>query len=691
MSAPGKVTLSTVVNRLEAIGAEPHRNPSGTYVARCPLHDDDSPSMTVAKGKSAPVVAHCFTCGRSEDWFPRLLVRLADDAPLPPAAPTAKRSGSTGGSGHGTPVAAYDYSTGGKVVARKVRYEDGTRKSFGWSRPYGSSWASGLGSGRRVEHLPLYRADEVAASAASDTSDASTDVPIVYVVEGEKDADSGAAAGLVTTTSAGGAGNPLPDDIEVLRDRHVVVIADNDQAGQRHALAWRTRLTGVAASVRLALPAVDKPKADLTDHLEAGHGVDELRFVADDVSLSAVLDELESWLGTYIATREAYGIYVLALWIAHCHAMEAWYSTPRLLIGSALPGCGKSTTMEHIEHLTPDALMGSNATPALLARITKDGPRPILLDESDNLLDRKREGIGDLIAMLNSGYKKSGTRPVLVPVKGGDYTPAIMPTYAPVAFAGIGDHLPDATLSRTIVVQLDRARPGQVQDSDWQFIEPAAHALRDRLAYAVAGVVDALTIARPDLPVRGRDAEVWRPLVALADAAGGRWPRVARDALAAVMSEAELDREAGITRDRPSLVLLRDLRDVWPAGETFVRTATLVDLLAAHSPETWGLEARFGTIKPKRVGQLLRDYGVRPERNPERTSRGYVLSDLERAWSTYVEGTPDHASNASDESDPSATSVRSVLSEDALTTLDALDASPAPLWEWPSESIGAGQ
>ena len=57
-----------------------------------------------------------------------------------------------------------------------------------------------------------------------------------------------------------------------------------------------------------------------------------------------------------------------------------------------------------------------------------------------------------------------------------------MSTFAVVALAGIGDHLPDVVLSRSITLRLDRANNGEVSPSDWRRIEASAHQLRDALA-----------------------------------------------------------------------------------------------------------------------------------------------------------------------------------------------------------------
>src|SRR5262245_56966113 len=114
----------------------------------------------------------------------------------------------------------------------------------------------------------------------------------------------------------------------------------------------------------------------------------------------------------------------------------------------------------------------------MLARLLDASPRTLLIDEADRNLRPDRDGVEDLIAVLNTGYKRGGTRPVLVPSQGGNWTVKEMSTFAAVAMAGIVPDLPDDTLSRTITITLLPDIGGQVEDSDWEQIEADGEAAR---------------------------------------------------------------------------------------------------------------------------------------------------------------------------------------------------------------------
>ena len=113
----------------------------------------------------------------------------------------------------------------------------------------------------------LYRLPELLRAAPFAT---------VFICEGEKDCNALHERGLIATTNPGGAGKWLPSMSEHLRNRNVVILPDNDDAGEKHADDVARALQGIAKSVRvLRLP--DLPdKGDVSDWLAAGGTAEEL-------------------------------------------------------------------------------------------------------------------------------------------------------------------------------------------------------------------------------------------------------------------------------------------------------------------------------------------------------------------------------------------------------------------------------
>ncbi|MCU1718856.1 toprim domain-containing protein [Pseudomonas sp. 5P_3.1_Bac2] len=97
----------------------------------------------------------------------------------------------------------------------------------------------------------------------------------VFVVEGEKDVLSLESLGLVATCNAGGAGK-WPDTFnEHFIGRSVVILADNDEPGRKHASKVAANLNLVTQANILCLPNLP-PKGDVSDWLDAGGTVEQL-------------------------------------------------------------------------------------------------------------------------------------------------------------------------------------------------------------------------------------------------------------------------------------------------------------------------------------------------------------------------------------------------------------------------------
>jgi hypothetical protein len=278
--------------------------------------------------------------------------------------------------------------------------------------------------------------------------------------------------------------------------------------------------------------------------------------------------------------------------------------------------------------------MASLSSPAMLARILDAGMRTFLIDEADRSLSPNNKNIDDLLAILNSGYKRGGTRPVLVPVKEGWKT-SEMPTFCPVAMAGNSPNLPEDTRSRSLRVLLMPDVDDSIEESDWEWIDQDARDLGMGLAAWADTVRDDVRMTRPNLPdgIKGRARERWAPLKRVADAAGGRWPAVVDQLAREDIAEQELAREEGAVMERPHVVLMQHLTMVWEAGETFVPTETLIDRLVSAHPETWGEFSPFGKrLTAQRLGRMLsNNYKIHSSRPDANGSRGYTAATLSTA------------------------------------------------------------
>lgn len=261
--------LSRVLARLTGVVGSGRQ-----FRARCPAHDDRSPSLSVALGRDGRVLVTCHAGCALDDILAALglgTADLFDDGYAPtvatrplPVAPLAPERHAD----RDTLVKTYDYvDEAGALLYQVCRYvrPDGS-KTFRQRRPDGSGgWIYSMDGVRRV----LYKLPVVIEAAASGRQ--------VFVVEGEKDCDTLAETSNVATTSPMGAGKWSDEYARHVKGAEVVVIPDNDEAGRAHAetVAASCHAAG-AATVRVVdLPGLPE-HGDVTDWFGLGHDEDEL-------------------------------------------------------------------------------------------------------------------------------------------------------------------------------------------------------------------------------------------------------------------------------------------------------------------------------------------------------------------------------------------------------------------------------
>ena len=171
-------------------------------------------------------------------------------------------------------VATYDYrDASGGLSFQVVRMEP---KDFRQRRPKpGGGWEWKAG-----DRTIVYRLPELLAAS---------DDAIVFVPEGEKDADRLRAAGLVATTHAGGAGKWSDGNSQWLAGRRVALLADNDEAGAKDVAKKLASLQTVAAAVAVVpLSGLPEHGGDVSDWLDAGGTAEWLVEIAEAALAAAV-------------------------------------------------------------------------------------------------------------------------------------------------------------------------------------------------------------------------------------------------------------------------------------------------------------------------------------------------------------------------------------------------------------------
>ncbi|WP_264065261.1 DUF3631 domain-containing protein [Mycolicibacterium komossense] len=339
-----------------------------------------------------------------------------------------------------------------------------------------------------------------------------------------------------------------------------------------------------------------------------------------------LLDDVRDAIRRFCVLPGEHELVAVVLWCALSHLLTNFDYAPRLVIRSAEKRSGKSRLLEIVDALVYSPLRAVNGSLAFVFRsLDKDPPPTLLLDEADTIFGSK--GVADkneeLRGLLNAGFQRGLDFGRVV---GTDLTTQQFPTFAMAALAGIGK-MPETIEDRAVVVVMKRRRDSEtVHPYRLRRDRPMLQELRDRLAEWADSVRDRAGATYPELPVDDRAADLWEPLVSIADLAGGAWPQLARSAaIAMVTSAAEDD-----TARSPKLQLLADIRLVF--GTPFMKSEELCAKLCALSESPWEqLE-----LSPTRLGVRLREYSIKTRHTEDKRERGYYLDDFTDAFARYL-------------------------------------------------------
>ena len=352
-----------------------------------------------------------------------------------------------------------------------------------------------------------------------------------------------------------------------------------------------------------------------------------------------LLDDVHAFLGRHVAFPSGHALIAVTLWAVHTHLIERFESTPRLAVLSPEKQSGKSRTLDILELLCPGAEKLTDASAAYLFRRIAAGDVTVLLDECDATWKRRNsdESAEALRSIVNAGHRRGATVG-RVEMNGKSAELRRFPVYAPVALAGIGS-LPDTILDRAVIVRMRRRAPGEtVAEFRERTTPPEGRALRERIADWCATVADRIGDPWPTMPkgVTDRPADVWEPLIMVAELAGGHWPESARKACTAFVIDCR-DDTASL-----GVKLLSDLRNVFGDTEA-MWTEDLLGKLHAREESPWG--DWYGRLFNARdLAKLLSGYRTaddkpikpRDVRIGEINRKGYRREDLWDAWQRYL-------------------------------------------------------
>jgi hypothetical protein len=665
---------SHVAARLYAeVMARAGRRAGPEIVFRCPCHSPDQhPS---ARYNPEKLVWYCPVCGAGGGWknlaehlgipIPRLSSPSAASGAASPPAPSPRKAskppiGVTLDEYSGAKQLPVDFlqslgmqndpsgeprlhipykNPDGSVFRVQIRHR--MDKSAGRDDRF--SWGSGEGQ-------ILYGLEDLDAIRSSG---------YVVLVEGTSDRQTAKYHGFPCLGLPGASGWSEARDAEHLVDLAIVYVVIEPDTGGQSVLQWiaKSEIRNRVHLVRLgehkdvsALHLSDPPrfKERFQRALEAAvpwteHQLDHQR--EQSAGLAGLLEDIDQFIRWYVWLGAA-ELTAICLWVLHTWASEAAESTPYLAVGSPEKRSGKTRLLETLSLVVAKPWLSGRVSAAVLVRkIAKEGPT-LLLDETDAAFKGDREYTEALRAILNSGHRRGGVASLCVRA-GNDYELRDYPVFSPKALAGIGK-LPDTVADRSISIVLKRRLPSEsVQRFRHREAEAKAKPVRSKCAAWAAGGNDWLADARPDIPAEldDRAADGWEPLLAIADAAGGDWPKRARSAALAL--------SGGAAKEDESLgpMLLRDVAAVLgDRNDSNIFTADLLKALFAVEEGPWG-DLSGKPLDARKLASRLKPYGIRPHtvRVGDKTAKGYSAEDFNDAFHRYVPEiavtsvTPSHA------------------------------------------------
>jgi len=378
-----------------------------------------------------------------------------------------------------------------------------------------------------------------------------------------------------------------------------------------------------------------------------------------EVNGQLLLNELESLLERYVVLP-AFAPETLALWVLHTYAFELRDVSTYLGIESPEKRCGKTTLLGVLNRLANRPVPAANISSSAFFRVIEEMRPTLLIDEADTFLRTNDE----LRGILNAGYTRDtayvirmqpsepGARNSEQPNKSQAPAPSSFNSFnpfnrcnsfnsfscwCPKVMAAIG-RLPETLADRCIVIRMQRKT---INEDCERLRDLDTTALRERCVRFVEQNQKAIAPARPEIPesLDDRAADIWEPLLALADIAGGDWPAKARRAAEGLTASAHgrspigallFDIYWGIARQKSERIFSRDLVD-WLNGFTDRPWFDLPGLRLVDSGKRKQMTELW-------LAQQLRPYGLRPRtiRIGDDIAKGYVLEEMIEVFQRYM-------------------------------------------------------
>jgi len=361
-----------------------------------------------------------------------------------------------------------------------------------------------------------------------------------------------------------------------------------------------------------------------------------------------LLDEVAETIKRFLVLSPE-GVTACALWVVHTYLVNAFEHSPLLLVNAPERACGKTLCQEVLAYISFRPLPAANASLSVLFRSIEKWQPTLLLDEADTFFRDNR----DLHGVVNAGYKRGGCV-LRTETIGESFDPRQFNVYCAKSIAGIAleRHLPEATMSRGLVLNLRRKLPHEPVDRLRHADHGVFEVLKSKLVRFAADHEAQLAKADPVLPdaLSDRDQDNWAPLLAIAACAGPEW--FERGTAAALkLSEDGGSAETIGSRllvDIEAIFATERLVEAGPAKAkvTKISSVDLIDALVSDLDAPWATWNRGKPLTPRQLANLLSPYGIKSKTvriSEYSTPKGYDLGQFADAFTRYRRPAPSEA------------------------------------------------
>ena len=319
--------------------------------------------------------------------------------------------------------------------------------------------------------------------------------------------------------------------------------AEHQQREKKKALATIVKLPSAEHEGRLKILArqlgedvevLREEFAELRGEEEEKIKCSEVEPWDEPVDTRELLDGVTTQFGRYIIVHDRVIAPIVPLWICFAWCFEIAAFSPLLVFESADSGEAKTAASKVVASLTPRAYIIVEPTGPAFYRFV-DRVRPtLIIDDADRLLPRRP----DLAHIINASW----TRGVPIPRVDASGNVHLFDPFCPKVLNGIDllAHLAPATRTRCITIKLlpkledEEVADHRHADRDENFI-----VLRRKLLRWSLDNMAVLDNANPEMPEGffSRLRDNYHLLFAIADLAGGDWPKRARAAASKLAHE----------------------------------------------------------------------------------------------------------------------------------------------------------